>query len=228
MQVLAGAPLFRLESDDADDDGTADAGQQQIDLDAFAGAATASADEIVSGVRPRVRRRSGPSPCAGRQRRAHRPGRGGPVLGAFADLCALSPERQDLGQDVEQGTVTSSREHFNTFLRSLDAEREGLPAWFVDRLSRAVAPLRHRRRSIRPTNSAASLLRIFVAQQRRDEQVPVVMALLDRQESPIPGLRETLDRLIEATRRRHPSIASMSRAVRYSLFDRPVIDARAQ
>ncbi len=145
------------------------------------------------------------------------------VLGAFADLCSLSPERQDLGQDVERGTVTSSREYFNTFLRSLDAEREGLPAWFVDRLSRAVA--RYGIDGLDPSDElAASLLRIFVAQQRRDDQIPVVMEVLDRQESPIPGLRETLDRLIEATRRRHPSIASMSRTVRYSLFDRPVID----
>ena len=37
------------------------------------------------------------------------------ILRAFADLCAVSPERQDRGQDVEQGTVSSSREYFNTF-----------------------------------------------------------------------------------------------------------------
>jgi len=56
------------------------------------------------------------------------------ILTAFADLCAVSPERQDLGNDVERGTVTSSREYFNTFLRSLDAEREGLPPWFMNLL----------------------------------------------------------------------------------------------
>ena len=222
VQVLAGAPLFRLESDEADGDGTADAGQEQIDLDAFAGAATASADEIVYAfvlgfdVDPARARAQVDSGALSDQAAIA-------VLGAFADLCSLSPERQDLGQDVERGTVTSSREYFNTFLRSLDAEREGLPAWFVDRLSRAVA--RYGIDGLDPSDElAASLLRIFVAQQRRDDQIPVVMEVLDRQESPIPGLRETLDRLIEATRRRHPSIASMSRTVRYSLFDRPVID----
>ncbi len=222
VQVLAGAPLFRLESDDAEGEGASAEEQRQIDLDAFAGAATASADEIVCAfvlgfdVDPARARDQVDSGALTDQAAMG-------ILTAFADLCAVSPERQDLGNDVERGTVTSSREYFNTFLRSLDAEREGLPPWFVDRLSRALA--HYGVDHLDPSEElAASLLRIFVAQQRRDDQVPVVMALLDRQQSSLPGLRETLDRLIEATRRRHPSIASMSRAVRYSLFDAPVID----
>ena len=119
--------------------------------------------------------------------------------------------------------MTSSREYFNTFLRSLDAEREGLPTWFVDRLTRAVA--HYGIDGLDPSDELeAALLRIFMAQQRRDDQVPVVMSLLDRQESPLPGLRDTLDHVIEATRRRHPSVASLARAVRYGLFDRPLVD----
>ena len=47
VQVLAGAPLFRLEADDVDGGATPGTEQRTIDLDAFAGAATASADEIV-------------------------------------------------------------------------------------------------------------------------------------------------------------------------------------
>ena len=112
-------------------------------------------------------------------------------------------------------------EHFNTFLRSLDAEREGLPTWFVDRLMRAVA--HYDIDGLDPSDELeAALLRIFMSQQRRDDQVPVVLALLDRQETPLPGLRDTLDHVIEATRRRYPSIASLARAVRYRLFDRPL------
>ena len=43
------------------------------------------------------------------------------------------------------------------------------------------------------------------------------------------ALRETLDRLIEATRRRFPAVASMSRGVRHRRFDRPHVDrARAE
>ena len=76
---------------------------------------------------------------------------------------------------------------------------------------------------MRARHLAEALLRIFVAQQRRDEQLEIVVNLL---EGPLSsdGLRETLDRLIDATRRRHPAIASLARGVRYSRFDRPLID----
>ena len=218
VQVLAGAPLFRLEADDVDGGATPGTEQRTIDLDAFAGAATASADEIVRAfvlgfdVDPARAREQVDSDSI-----TERAALG--ILDAFADLCALSPERQD----IDGETVTSSREYFNTFLRSLDAEREGLPTWFVDRLTRAVA--HYGIDGLDPSDELeAALLRIFMAQQRRDDQVPVVMSLLDRQESPLPGLRDTLDHVIEATRRRHPSVASLARAVRYGLFDRPLVD----
>ena len=114
------------------------------------------------------------------------------------------------------------REHLNTYLRSLDVEREGLPQWFSDRLLRALAHYGVTDLDPSPALEEA-LLRIFIAQQRREEQLPIVVALL---EGPLPstGLRETLDRLIEATRRRHPAIAGLARGVRYSRFDRPLID----
>ncbi len=218
VQVVAGAPLFRLESDDGGD-AVPDAGQRHIDLGALAGADTAPPAALleafvlgydVEPTRARAQVDDG----------SVTPASAVAILDAFADLCAVAPERQD----VDGETVTSSREYFNTFLRSLDADREGLPTWFVDRLVRAVGHYGIER--LDPSDRLAdALLRIFVAQQRRDDQVGVVMALLDQQQTPIPGLRDTLDRLIEATRRRHPSIASMSRTVRHSLFDRPVIDS---
>ena len=44
-----------------------------------------------------------------------------------------------------------------------------------------------------------------------------------------PRLRETLDRLIEATRRRFPGVAAAARAVRHRRFDRPYVErARAE
>ncbi len=147
------------------------------------------------------------------------------VLDAFADLCALAPERRDKDADAD-ADVRPSPEHLSTYLRSLDAEREGLPAWFSDRLVRALAHYGVTDLTPRPALTDA-LRRIFIAQQRRSEQVAIVVALL---EGPLPvdGLRETLDRLIEATRRRYPSITSLARGVRYGRFDRPHIDrARA-
>ncbi|MET0727487.1 MAG: carboxyl transferase domain-containing protein [Acidimicrobiales bacterium] len=146
------------------------------------------------------------------------------VLDAFADLTALAPERRDLDDDTE---VRGSHEHLNTYLRSLDAESEDLPDWFGDRLRRAVA---HYGVSVLTpsTELTDALRRIFVAQQRRDEQLSIVVTLL---EGPLPphGLRETLDRMIVSTQRRYPAIASLARGVRYSRFDRPHIDrARAE
>ena len=74
---------------------------------------------------------------------------------------------------------------------------------------------------------------MFVAQQRRDSQLPIVTTLLDELAAADGdddfALRETLDRLIDATRRRFPGVASMSRTVRHRRFDRPHIDrARAE
>ena len=146
------------------------------------------------------------------------------ILDAFADLCALAPERRDMDADAD---TRPSPEHFNTYLRSLDAEREGLPPWFSDRLLKALA--HYGVIDLTPNDALTSALRrIFIAQQRRSEQLDIIVSLL---EGPLPsdGLRETLDRVIESTRRRYPSITSLARGARYSRFDRPHIDrARAE
>ncbi|WP_276967940.1 biotin carboxylase N-terminal domain-containing protein [Desertimonas flava] len=148
------------------------------------------------------------------------------ALGLFADLCSLSPERRD-----PEAVVTSTpRELFSAYLRSLDAEREGLPSWFVDRISRAVAHYGVGTLDVTAELQAA-LVRIAIAHHRRDEQLGVVTALLEDRLSGAPAtedpsrLRDALDRLIESTQRRHPSIASLARGVRYRYFDRPVIEA---
>ena len=147
------------------------------------------------------------------------------ILDAFADVAVVFPERR--APDAEGDEARGQREHFYTFLRSLDVEYEGLPGWYADRLRRAVnhygveellpgAPLE------------AALLRLFIAQQRQDEQVPVVLALLDdlaaKASDGDPRLRETLDRLIEATRRRFPAVAAAARTVRHRRFDRPYVE----
>ena len=142
------------------------------------------------------------------------------ILDAFADLCALAPERRD--QDAETTDSSGAREYLNQYLRSLDPEREGLPEWFTERLRRALA--HYGVTALEPgPDLEDALLRIFVAHLRRDELVPMIMTLLEG-DLPTSGLRETLDRLIEATQRRFPAIASLSRAVRYSRFDRPHIE----
>ena len=147
------------------------------------------------------------------------------ILHAFADLSALTPERRPLDDDDEQ---RAPREYFNHYLRSLDVEREGIPTWFAERLARAVAHYGIDALDVTPELEDA-LMRIFVAQQRIDEQLAVVTTILERRVAAAPSgaddrLRDALDRVIEATQRRHPAMASTARGVRHRLFDRPLID----
>ena len=220
VQVDAGTPLFRIES--AGDREAAMTASDRIDLAALAsggrpdhGLELARASLLGFDVEASAALRS--------LEDADRPDEDTDalaILDAFADLCALAPERRD--PDADTNETRGSREYLNAYLRSLDVEREGLPEWFSDRLRRGLAHYGLSDLDPSPALEEA-LLRIFVSQQRREEQLPLVVALL---EGPLAsaGLRETLDHVIEATRRRHPALASLARGVRYSRFDRPLID----
>ncbi|MEJ7892450.1 MAG: biotin carboxylase N-terminal domain-containing protein [Solirubrobacteraceae bacterium] len=160
------------------------------------------------------------------------------ILTLFADLAELSrnwpaTEREELEEDDGE-RVRSPREHFRTYLHSLDVEREGLPETFRARILRAL-----RRFGVDDLERGPELeleeavYRIFLAHQRAPSQVPAVMALLDRRlqhatELPAP-LREelhvTLDRLIVAAQLRHPAVGELARSVRFGVFDQPVIEA---
>ncbi len=157
------------------------------------------------------------------------------ILTIFADLAELSrnwpaAEREDL--DEEEGErVRSPREHFRSYLHSLDVKREGLPEAFVARLSRALAHYDVNELEPRPELEEA-VYRIFLAHQRAPSQLPAVMALLDRRlehADALPGplrdeFHETLDRLIVAAQLRHPVIGELARSVRFRIFDQPVIE----
>ncbi|MBA3305706.1 MAG: ATP-grasp domain-containing protein [Thermoleophilaceae bacterium] len=162
------------------------------------------------------------------------------ILTIFADLAELSrnwPATQREGLDDEEGErVRSPREHFRSYLRSLDLEREGLPEAFRARLLRALARYGVHELERGPELEEA-VYRIFLAHQRASSQVPAVMALLDRrlehaEALPEPlreELHETLDRLIVAAQLRHPVVGELARSVRFRVFDHPVIErAREQ
>ena len=132
--------------------------------------------------------------------------------------------------------VAQRGEHFDTYLRSLDADEEGLPDRYREKLARALA--HYDVGGFEPTPLLEeALLRAYRAQQRATEAVPVVLALLERagRDRPAGGggpgvvgddrLREVLDRLSAATRHRYPVIASLAAGVRYRCFDWPVIAA---
>ena len=86
------------------------------------------------------------------------------LLGVFADLAELSRNRP---ADEEQHTelrVHSSKEHFHTYLQSLDVERGGLPEQFSDRLRTVLG--HYGVTDLEPTPSLQeAVFRIFLAQR---------------------------------------------------------------
>ncbi len=150
------------------------------------------------------------------------------ILDAFVHLATLT---RDLGNDdAEAPDSTSPREHFNTYLRSLDIEREGLPSRFRARLLDALA--HYKIDGLEPDGALEdALYRIFLAHQRRAALAPTIVGLLERQlaDGREPGqwppeLRDTLDRLVDSTRRGDPAIANLARSVRHRHLDQSLVE----
>ena len=163
------------------------------------------------------------------------------LLTTFADLCELSRNRPTMDEDDNQERVHSPREHFHSYLHSLDPELEGLPESFRRRLANALrnygvtdADLGAGDR-IDPQRRAAleeAVYRVFLALQRIDEQTPVITTLLERwladgrEAADLPaGFEDVLDRIIGATQLRYPAIGNMGRNLRFRYFDEPRIHA---
>jgi acetyl/propionyl-CoA carboxylase alpha subunit/acetyl-CoA carboxylase carboxyltransferase component len=166
------------------------------------------------------------------------------LLGTFADLCELSRNRPAMDESDTDERVHSPREHFHTYLHSLDAELEGLPASFRARLGHA---LRHYgvvetdlgdAGGTDPQQRTAveeAVYRVFLALQHIDDQIPVIAALLEhwltdeRDLAALPtGFGDVLDRLIAATQLRYPAVGNVARNLRFRYFDEPRIRAAAE
>jgi acetyl/propionyl-CoA carboxylase alpha subunit/acetyl-CoA carboxylase carboxyltransferase component len=154
------------------------------------------------------------------------------ALGVFTDVAELSRDRPPADAEGLEEHVHSAREHFHHYLRSLDAEREGVPEPLRRSLARALGHYGvHDMERSRELAEAA--YRIFLAQERVPSQFPAVAGLLDgrlRDAATLPRplrkeLRETLDRLVAATQIRHPAIGELARGVRFAAFDGPLIAA---
>jgi len=243
-QVDAGAPLMRLDRHVADDtasdvptvsfkallsgvesDSTAQAHEQ---LDALAAMFTGY---DVSAGRARALAadygvlREGLGQDAGHLRGAELA-----LLTTFADLCELSRNRPTTDEEDPGEQVHSPREQFHTYLHSLDFQRENLPEAFGARLTRA---LRHYGvPDLEPGPALEeAVYRVFLAQQRSADQIPVVTALLERwlregEASTGPTreeIKEVLDRLTVATQRRYPAVGDLARSIRFRFFDSPLI-----
>ncbi len=148
------------------------------------------------------------------------------LLEAFADIAELSRNRP-AGEEVAlENRVHSPREHFQTYLRSLDPDRDALPETFRAKLRRVLAHYGVTDLERTPQLEQA-VFRIFLSQQRSAPDVALVRAILQRwlDEAPAPSAREALSRLVTATQLRFPVIGDLARSVRFRWFDQPLVDA---
>ena len=159
------------------------------------------------------------------------------VLGIFADLSALSRNRRlrdgsepDDEAAVDAEAARNPQEYLYAYLRSRDADAEGLPESFRIKLRRALAHY-----GVTEDSSAElgpALYRMFLALRRAGEHATVVSELLRRRlrdPDSVPtdareGYRHVLDHLVSATQLRHPVIGDLARQVRYRCFDAPLIE----
>ena len=152
------------------------------------------------------------------------------LLEVFAELAELTRNRPVDEDRQSELRVHSSREHFHTYLQSLDADRGGLPEQFRERLGRV---LRHYGVDSldRTPELEAAVFRIFLAQQRTTPEVALVSALLgawSRETPPVGELagraRAVLERVGRVPQSRYPGVGDLARSVRFRWFDQPAVD----
>jgi len=153
------------------------------------------------------------------------------LLGLFADFAELSRNRP-VGEDLQtELRVHSSKEHFHTYLQSLDVDRGGLPQQFRDRLARVLAHYGVTDWDRTPALEEA-VFRIFLAQQRSAPEVHLATELLQRWIAEPPPraelageVRGLLERLVRSTQLRFPAVGDLARSTRFRWFDQPLVDA---
>ncbi|WP_457253900.1 ATP-binding protein [Pedococcus sp. P5_B7] len=153
------------------------------------------------------------------------------VLEVFADFAELSRNRPAGEEAHVEHRVHSPREHFHTYLQSLDPDRGALPEQFRSKLANV---LRHYDLDSldRTPELEQAVFRVFLSQQRSAPDVALATSLLQRwmvEPCPEPPLdaaaREVLDRLVVATQLRFPVVGDLARSVRFRWFDQPLVDA---
>jgi acetyl/propionyl-CoA carboxylase alpha subunit/acetyl-CoA carboxylase carboxyltransferase component len=161
------------------------------------------------------------------------------ILQIFADLCALWRNRRlpceseaDDKTAVDAEAARNPQEYLHAYLRSRDADAEGLPESFRIKLRRTLAHYGITDLEHSPDLDTA-LYRIFLAHRRAAAHVPVVSELLrwrlchpgSLSGDARDGYRRVVDQLVSATQLRHPAVGDLARQVRYRCFDAPQIAA---
>ncbi|MFT3900656.1 MAG: carboxyl transferase domain-containing protein [Gordonia sp. (in: high G+C Gram-positive bacteria)] len=148
------------------------------------------------------------------------------LIDVFADLAELARVRPR-DDDTSNERVHSAREHFHTYLQSLDVEVSAIPESFQTRLDYALGHYGITDLERTPDLEGA-VFRAFLALQRQEETAPVITALLRLWlREPIPGeeladpVGSALERLVSATQVRIPAIADLARGVLHAWFGAP-------
>jgi acetyl-CoA carboxylase carboxyltransferase component/biotin carboxyl carrier protein len=178
------------------------------------------------------------------------------ILRIFADISALWRNRRvpseteaDDEAAVDAEAAHNQQEYLHAYLRSLDADAEGLPESFRIKLRRTLA--HYGVTGLEPSPELGpALYRIFLAHRRAATHMPVVAELLrwrlrdpeslsaeprggsGGSSPPEPALhdaredyRRVVDQLMSATQLRHPAVGDLARQVRYRCFDAPAVAA---
>ena len=244
--VETGAPLLRLEplGDGAGgaDDTAPETADRELDLPAEPAGLSVGhrAERALADVRSRLLGfdadpHDGDRALAGyldvRAELSHKPlAAEAGLLEIFADLSELSRNKPEREESKAETRVHSPREHFHTYLQSLDAERAGLSETFQGRLTRVLGHYGVDGLDRTPALEEA-VFRIFLAQQRAGSGVAVITALLQQwltEAPPPPGdLRQTvvqaLEHLIRATQLRFPMVGDLVRSLVFRWFAQPVL-----
>ena len=151
------------------------------------------------------------------------------VLRAFADIAELGRNRP-AGEENADERVHSPREHFHSFLHSLDVDRERLPEAFRARLVRALSHYGVVDLDVGPELEEAAF-RIFLAQQRAAPHLGVITAVLEQwlADSVPEGdladeAHDVLERLVLAAQLRYPLVGDLARSARFRWFDQPLVE----
>ena len=152
------------------------------------------------------------------------------LLELYADVRTLNrPHADGLDDEDELG---SPQEHLHAFLRSLDAEAEGLPDRYLVHLTRALAHY-----GVEGLDRTGALedaaYRLFLSQQRAGTAREALRAVLARhlergdhlQGEEGDAVRAVLDRLESALAPREPALAELAREVRWRCCDAPGLAA---
>ncbi|KRC53836.1 MULTISPECIES: carboxyl transferase domain-containing protein [unclassified Nocardioides] len=231
-QVETGAPLVRLDPTGDGDEVAGTASYDDLDLPEPMAAAAADCVGSLTGqllgydVAPDQRGTVLADHLATRTAAAREAETA--LLSLFTDFAELSRNRP-AGDEHTELRVHSSREHFHTYLRSLDPERGALPDHFRDKLLRVLAHYGVTDLERTPELERA-VFRIFLAQQHPSD-VDIAVGILQRWLGDPPpaaedaaAARALLERMVRATQLRFAVVGDLARSIRFGWFDQPAVD----